>query len=196
MILQNIKLKNELKKITKDHLKVIDVLVFGSTVRGKSHPSDIDILLLFKEKVDKNIEYLVRNILQKYAKNLSLISKTEKTVVDAAFDARESMLFEAKSLLTGKNLAQQYGFSSFGMFKYHFSHWSKLQKTKFYYALNGRGKKGIAESFGCIKLSDSVMLVPLEHIEEFRSFLESWKIEYKYIPLVIPARLGRKSILE
>ncbi len=196
MTLQNTKLKNELHKIVKQHPEVLDILLFGSSVRGKSTPADIDILLLFQEKVDKNVEYTARNILQKYAKNISIISKTEKTILDPAFDARESMLFEAQSLLTGKNIAHQYGFSSFGMFKYHFNQWSKLQKTKFYYALNGRGKTGIADQYKSIKLSDSVMLVPLEHIEEFRSFLESWKVEYKYIPLIIPARLGRKSILE
>jgi len=196
MILQSIKLKNELHKIVSIHPELLDVLVFGSTVRGKQHPSDIDLLILFKAKIDKNIEYAVRKLLEKYAQNISIISKTEKTVLDTTFDARESMLFEAKSLLTAKNLAHQYGFSSFGMFKYQFTQWSKLQKTKFYYALNGRGKKGIAEQFYCIKLSDSVMLVPLEHIEEFRSFLETWKIEYVYVPLIIPTRLGRKSILE
>lgn len=196
MILQPIKLKHELNKIVQKYPELLDILVFGSLVRGKQHPSDIDILLLFKEKVDKNIEYLVRKTLEKHAKNISFISKTEQTVFDSAFDARESMLFEAKSLLTGENIAKQYGFSSFGMFKYQFKQWSKLQKTKFYYALNGRGKTGIADQYKSIKLSDSVILVPLEHIEEFRSFLETWKIDYKYIPLIIPSRLGKKSILE
>ncbi len=196
MTLQNIKLKHELHKIAKSHPELLDVLLFGSAVRGKSTPSDIDILLLFQEKVDKNTEYMVRKVLEKHEKNISLISKTEKNILDPAFDARESILFEAKSLLTKKNIAQQYGFSSFGMFKYNFNQWSKLQKTKFYYALNGRGKIGIADQYKSIKLSDSVMLVPLEHIEEFRSFLETWKIDYKYIPLIIPSRLGRKSILE
>lgn len=196
MILQNIKLKNELNALAKNHPKVADIFVFGSVVRGKPNPSDIDILILFKDKVDKNVEYLLRKELEKHAKNISIISKTEKTVLDIAFDARESVLFEAKSLLTEKNIAQQYGFSSFGMFKYNFGKWSKLQKIKFYYALNGRGKMGIAEKMHAIKLSDSVILVPLEYIEEFRSFLENWKINYIYIPLIIPTRLGRKSILE
>ena len=195
MILQNIKLKNELNTFVKKHPEIVDLFLFGSVVRGKQNPSDIDILILFKKKVDKNIEYLLRKELEKHAKNISIISKTEKTILDIAFDARESVLFEAKSLLTGKNIAQQYGFSSFGMFKYNFGKWSKLQKTKFYYAFNGRGKIGIAEKMHAIKLSDSVILVPLEYIEEFRSFLESWKINYLYIPIIIPARLGRKSIL-
>lgn len=196
MILPNIKLKNELNKIRSKHHGLLDILVFGSVMRGKQHPSDTDVLVLFKERVDKNVEYLLRKELERYAQNISITSKTEKTVLEITFDARESVLFEAKSLFTGKNMAQEYGFSSFGMFKYGLKQWSKLQKTKFYYALNGRGKKGIVEKIQGIKLSDSVMLVPLGYVEDFKSFLESWKINYLYIPLIIPTRLGRKSILE
>lgn len=197
MIWKNTKLHTELNKKVREHPEIKDIFMFGSAIRGKEHPNDIDILLLFKNKVDKNIEYTVRTILQKYLKNISIISKTEHTMMDEAFDARESMLFEAKSLLTGKNVAQQYGFSAFGLCKYTFGTWTLLQKTKFYHALNGRGKEtGIIQKLEGIKLSDSVILVPLEYIEQFRAFLEYWKLEYTYVPILLPSRLGRKSILE
>ncbi len=195
MIFKNTTLKNNLQKLSHKNKEILDIVLFGSAVRGKKDPKDIDILVLFQEKIDKTIEYHIRKELEKYYSNISVISKTTKTVLDDAFDARESVLFEAISLLTGKNLAQQYGFSSFGCFKYTFGIWTKLQKTKFYHALNGRTQEGIAQKIHCIKLSDNVMLVPLEHIEEFRSFLNYWKITYIYIPLIIPARLARKSIL-
>jgi len=178
-------------------LKIIDIILFGSAARGKEKPNDIDILVLFRDKVDKDAEYMIRKELEKKYKNVSIISKTEKTVLEESFDARESFLFEGKSMFTGKRVAGRYGFCSFGMFKYSFSGWDKLKKTKFYYALNGRsGKKGVAEMLGCIKLSDSVVLTPLERIEEFREFLDSWKIGYIYVPTLVPARLGRKKILE
>ena len=83
------------------------------------------------------------------------------------------------------------------MFKYNFSNWNKLQKTKFYYALNGRGSaKGIFQQLEGIKLSDQIILIPLDKIELFRDFLESWELDYKYIPMIIPERLGKKKILE
>ncbi len=195
MILHNTKLKNELKKIEQKYPELVDVLVFGSVVRGKVHPTDVDILVLFKRIVDKSVEYVVRKVLERYIQNISIISKVERAVCDATFDARESVLFEAKSLLTGKNRAQEYGFSSFGMFKYGFGRWSTLQKTKFYYALNGRGTRGIIDTVQGIKLADSVIIVPLEFVEEFRRFLERWKIEFVYVPMIIPTRMGKKSIL-
>ena len=196
MILKNIKLKNKLTKlISADHL--LDVFVFGSTIRGSQKPNDLDILLLFTKKVDIKIELNVRNILRVFYSNISIVSKTEKTILDPSFDARESILFEATSLIDGANLAEKYGFKSFGMFKYSFKDWNKLTKTKFYYALNGRsGKTGIFQNLDCIKLSDQIILVPLDKIELFRDFLKSWNLEHKYIPLLLPARLGRKKILE
>lgn len=193
----SITLPKSLKEALEDNQGMSDIILFGSAARGKEKPNDVDILVLFKERVDKDTEYWLRKELEKQYAGVSTISKTEKTVLDESFDARESILFEGKSLITGKSLAGRYGFRSFGMFKYNFSGWDKLKKTKFYYALNGRsGKKGIAETLDCIKLSDSVIIAPVENVEMLREFLDSWKINYIYIPTLIPERLGRKKILE
>jgi len=197
MALKNILINKNLQEFVSSHPEVEDVILFGSAVRGKENPSDHDVLVIFSEKVNVEKEYQIKAILKKQFKNISIISKTKKNISDSAFDARESVLFEGFSLVTGKNLAQEFGFSSFGMFKYNFGTWNKLQKTKFYYALNGRnGKEGMSSQMGCIKISDNVILVPLNQIEPFRGFLESWKMDYKYIPFLIPERLGRKKILE
>ncbi len=197
MTFKNTKLKLKLKELLNKNKDILDVILFGSVVRGKENTKDTDIIVLFKDKVNKEKEYLIRRELENLYSNVNIISKTEKTVIESSFDARESVLFEGISLITGKNLAQQYGFTSFGAFKYNFSGWNKLQKTKFYYALNGRGRsKGVVGNLSGIKLSDSLILIPLEKIELFRDFMENWKINYLYFPLIIPQRVGRKNILE
>ena len=38
---------------------VTDIILFGSAARGKPKPDDIDILLLFREKIDKDVEYAI-----------------------------------------------------------------------------------------------------------------------------------------
>lgn len=197
MILNDTALKRSLKKIAEKQKEVEDILVFGSLVRGKEKPGDIDILVIFKNTVIKEAEYEIRKEIAKKYENISIISKTQTTLFDAAFDAREGILFEGKSILKQKTLLEQYGYASLGMFKCHFKGWTKLQKTKYYYALNGRDtQKGIVEELRCIKLADSVFLVPLNNIELFRSFLEFWNIDYLYIPTIIPERLHRKNLLE
>ncbi len=75
--------------------------------------------------------------------------------------------------------------------------WTKLKKTKFYHALNGRdGKEGMLQFLKCIKLSDSTILAPSNNIEPLREFIESWDLDYRYIPMIIPKRLAKKQILE
>ena len=195
-MLHNTKLINELKKKAKQYPAIEDIILFGSFVRGKTKPQDVDVLLIFQIVVDKEVEYTIRKVLEKFYPNLSLLSKTIKTVQDPAFDARESILFEGISLLDGVYYCSKYGFSARGMFRYEFKNWSSLQRTKFYHAFNGRrSTKGIVDRTQSIKLSDKVVLVPVENIELFKEFLESWGLEYRYIPLLLPKRLDRKDLL-
>ena len=189
-MLKNTRLKNKIKQ----HPEIDDIILFGSLVRGKEKPNDIDILIIFKDKINKEIELEIKKT---FKEKISIISKTKKLVLEESFDARESILFEGKSFLDDKTLAEKYGYSSLGMFKYNFKDWTNVQRTKFYYALNGRGKsKGISQKLNSIKLSDRIIVLPLNKIEPFREFLESWEIEYKYIPMLIPNRLNKKKLLE
>ena len=173
--------------------EIEDIILFGSLVKGKSEPKDIDILIIFKEKVIKEIEYSFRQLLPDKA---SVISKTKKTLFDASFDAREGVLFEGYSLIDLDYVGSRYGFQSWGLFLYETKGISNNTKTRFYYALNGRGdQKGISKKFRCIKLSDRAILVPLEQIEPMKEFFNYWNIEYKPIPSLIPSRLSREDII-
>jgi len=197
MILTNTTLVTSLRKILKTDNKIDDVFVFGSAAREKQKPKDIDILVVFKTKVYVESAYVIRKEIEKHQKPIQVVSKTIKNLTDSSFSARESILFEARSLITGKNLAEEYGFSSLGLFKYSFGDWTKLQKTKFYHALNGRtGKQGVQQILNCIKLSDNLILVPLKHIDEFKEFLDSWNLKYIYSPMLLPKRMNNKTILE
>ncbi|MEK6939079.1 MAG: nucleotidyltransferase domain-containing protein [Nanoarchaeota archaeon] len=197
MIWKNIKLNKALKRILREKPNLEDVILFGSVVRGKEKPGDIDILVLFKDKVNKEDEYLIRKELERYFKNLAIISKTINSLYDSAFDAREAILFEGISLISGKKLTDKFGLSPLGMFKYSFKEWSKLTKTKFYHAFNGRnGSLGFSKEVNAIKLSDGIVLVSLDKIEAMKEFLSSWNLSYQYFPILLPDRFNKKSILE
>jgi predicted nucleotidyltransferase len=197
MILKNTKLRNKLKKIAKENKDLEDIILFGSSVRGKENPSDIDILVIFKEKINKNLEYDIRKTLEKEVRNISIISKTKKTLKDPSFDARESYLSEGISLITKEDIASTFGFSALGLFKYGTSRLKNLKKTKFYYALNGRGsEEGVAVKLGCIKLSNNILLVKRDKVEEIMIFFSSHEIDYSYMPILIPKRMNKKQILQ
>jgi hypothetical protein len=160
-------------------------------MRGKEKPNDIDILLIFKKKIDKDIEYEFRK-----KTDAQVISKTEKDLIDPSFDPREGYLFEGYSLVYSKPIISRYGFTSVGLFIYETKPLSNSTKTRFYYALNGRNKDGIIDENKAKKLSDNIIMVPLDRIEPMKEFFDYWKLEYKYIPTLIPERLAKRQIIK
>jgi len=195
-MLINTKLRNELKRVISTNSEVDDVLIYGSVIRGKKNPNDFDVLVIFYKKVVKTIEYKIRKIFEKDYQNVSILSKTKQTILDPSFDVRESILFEGKSVLSEQTLGEKYGFTSYGSFKYDLKGWNNVKRTRFYYAFNGRNKeKGMSDKLGCIKFSDRVILVPLQNIEPFRDFLDSWELDYLYVPLLLPARFKKKHLV-
>jgi len=192
----------QLRKISKTFFKkykdlISDIILFGSLMRGKTDYRDIDVLIIFRKKIDKDIEYKLKKLFSKIEKKILIISKTERNYKDTSFDGREGVLFEGYSLVNSRPIASDFGFASFGMFLYDTSKLSNTLKTRFYYALNGRkSSKGAIDGIEGIKLSDNILAVPLDRIELAKEFLDYWKLEYRYVPSLIPQRLGRKKILE
>lgn len=176
--------------------EIKDIILFGSLMRGKSSPNDIDILILFKNKLNKDIEYEFKKQAAKELENISLISKTEIALYEPSFDAREAILFEGYSLIYNENLSSRYGFDSVGMFIYKTKQMSNADKTMFYYALNGRrGSAGILDALKGIKISDNIIIFPLNQIEGAKEFFGQWEIEYIYAPTLLPSRLAKKNII-
>ncbi len=182
--------------------EVKDIILFGSQMRGKTISNDIDILILFRQKINKDIEYELKNLLQTAksdsSSNISIISKTQDTLVEESFDAREGILFEGFSLVRSKLIASDFGFMPYGLFIYNTKPLSNTDKTRFYYALNGRDSlklKGMVIEHNLIKLSDNSILAPLHEIEPAKQFFEYWKMEYRYVPILLPQRMGKASII-
>ena len=173
--------------------ELLDIILFGSLIRGKTEPNDIDVLLLFTLKVDKEIELAFRG--QCKEKNLDLLSKTVESCQQETFLARDSLLFEGYSLVQRRFLAAQYEHTSFGLFFYATKDLSNTRRTRFYYALNGRTSLGMVERLQAIKLSDSILAVPLSTIEPARLFFEHWNLPFRYVPVLLPERMARKHIL-
>ncbi|MCC7573970.1 nucleotidyltransferase domain-containing protein [Candidatus Woesearchaeota archaeon] len=189
----------KLVKICKSYKKVKDlddIILFGSLMRGKKNPEDVDILLVFKNKVSKDLEYDLRKNLEKIIVNVSLLSKTKIQLIDEFFEAREGVFFEGYSLFREKFIAEERGFKSFGLFIYQTKNLSNSKKTNFYYVLNGRrSNKGMIEELEAIKLSNNLLLVELGFIEQTKEFLDFWT-DYTYVPVMMPLRLAHKKFLE
>lgn len=189
-------------KITADFLKkpeVIDVIIFGSVMRGKTEPGDIDILVVYtansKERNDET--YKFRKQLEQIDKNAHVTDADYNEIFDAGFMPKEALLSEGYSIRQKKFLSESFGYSNFMMFKYSLGKMGKSKRMQFYYSLHGRNKeKGILEKTKSYKFSDAVILSSMENSETIKDFLGKWKIEYKNFPLLIPGRVIKYKILE
>lgn len=185
---KNTKFLNEIKVFFKENKsKLIDIILFGSVVKGKEEPKDIDLLVLFKEKKDLDLSYKLRKKLEKKNFKVEIISKTYKELFESVFKAREAILSEGFSLIYKKFLSEGFGYINFILFKYELRKFSKSDRMRFYYSLYGRGKeKGMIKKLNLIKFSETILLCFIEFENKVMEYLDAWKIEYIKFPILIP----------
>jgi len=193
-LLINTKFKNEIKSFFKKNNEILDIILFGSSIKGKDKPNDIDILILYKNKKDINLSYELRKKLNKIGFKVSISDKTYKTLIDGTFTPTEAIFSEGYSIIYDKFIANGIGYLSLTLFKYNLKPLNKSQRMRFYYSLYGRNKqKGIIKEFNLVKFSDTILLCPTENIEILKEFFKTWKIETLNFPIMIPSRL--KSVI-
>lgn len=188
-LLENTKYLNEIKKFyAKNKGEIDDIVLFGSSVKGKSKPGDLDIILVFKNKENIDLEYQFRKIIKDL--NPEVISKTKDSVFSSNFKARESYFLEGYSLISNENISEKHGFFSSILFRYSLKNKSKSQRMLFYYVLYGRGsQKGVIKEYGLVKFSESTLLCPVGNSENVKDFFMHWKIEYAEFPVLMPLRV-------
>ncbi|MDP3026307.1 MAG: nucleotidyltransferase domain-containing protein [Nanoarchaeota archaeon] len=147
-------IKNKLKICLKDR-EILDIVVFGSAVKGKTLPEDIDIAVITKKQTKVDIKGFHVSILipEDFFVNPPSIVHT--------------LLREGYSLKNEKPFSEIYKFSNKVLFKYELTNLSPSKKVKIVNIL--RGKKGenglVKENFG-EWLANQVFIVPVgsEHI--------------------------------
>jgi len=192
-------LTKQLKKILESKSKtfysqnkkeVLDILLFGSVIKGKSKPHDLDILIIFKEKNNIDLIYKFRLMLESSVTlSVEVTGKSYFELFKKTFVIREAILSEGYSLINHCFFSQGLGFVNKVMFHYNLKGKNKSERMRFYYSLHGRNTEGILKKLDAKKFMDTVILCPVEHQEEMREFFNHWKIEFKVIPILIPERL-------
>ena len=174
---------------------IVDIVLFGSSVKGKEKPKDIDILLIFNKRVDSNLAYKLRKSLEMLNLKVSITPIVYKDLFNTSFLAREAFINEGYSIINKTTIAKGLGFDSFYLFTYNLKNLNKSDRMKFYYSLYGRNRgKGMLKILNAIKFSENMILVPVERIEEARDYLSSLNIEYKETPVLIPERITKSEI--
>ncbi|MBI5072302.1 nucleotidyltransferase domain-containing protein [Candidatus Woesearchaeota archaeon] len=166
----------KLKLLLAKNKDIIDIILFGSFVKGKGNASDIDIAVLSEVSIDrlkmkKELEVLLGKKI-----DLQIV-----TLHDYSKSIWIALIREGFSVKHDVFLHQLYKIEPLVLYKYSLKELTASKKVMFERAL-----KNFA---GIQRISNRVILVPIGKSEEFNDFLKIWNIdfdarEYGLLPLM------------
>lgn len=180
----------DLKKCLTSELKnkrLFDIVIYGSSVKGKSSPRDLDILVIFnsgslEERLNElqKIKFKLKKISDKIdAKQILL-----KELFTSNFLARTGIILEGISLIKEKRFSETMGFKAFALFNYSLRKLNHAQKIKFNYVLSGRNQEGIIKKLNGSRLVSGAAKIPIENSIEFEEVLKMHGVDYKKIDIL------------
>lgn len=162
---------------------IFDIIIYGSAVKGKLAPEDIDIAVIFKggnlrERLEKIQS--IKNRLKPLNKKVDIKQLTLEDLFSSAFLAKEGIILEGISIFRNKSFSETMGFKSSTLFWYSLQGLTHTQKVKFNYILAGRNTiTGIIKEFQIERLANGAVKVPIRKSIEFEEILRINKINYK-----------------
>jgi predicted nucleotidyltransferase len=167
-----------------------DIILYGSMMKGKTDPQDIDMLIIFKNTINKQIEVDLRKRIANKTVEINSITRAE--LEEGNFIAGEGIYLEGKSMVRNQLICDSLGFAAVAFIKYDISMVKGSRRVRFYYALQGRNNNaGFLSSIGARRYAESVVLCDYALIEQAKPFFEQWNIDYSVTPALIPKRLHK-----
>ena len=162
---------NEIIKDLSKYLneKILDIIIFGSIVRGKEKPNDIDIIVIFKQ-FDNDLYLKLGGKYHVIPFTIDNLYNLNTILIEA--------LAEGFSVRYNKFLRDVLGYKSYKEFIFkEIKFKEKSKKILFYYFLNGRkdrNKKGIIEELNAEIISKNpyIIRVPIDKSEIFKKKIE------------------------
>lgn len=174
-------LKEKLKGI--DLTEVTDILLFGSAVKGKEFPEDIDLCIIFRKKISgktiEEIENKLKNL------NVHISSLTIDNFFSKPHSLAKTLLLEGISILNGKPFIQNFGFSSYTLYSYELSKLKPSEKVRFVYLLKGRKEEGMVKKMNGEWIADGCFIIPVQKDSEMLIILKKWQIPFKRKEILI-----------
>ena len=156
------KLAKKLKKLLRNK-GIIDIIIFGSYSKGRINSNDIDLIILSEKKsfeIKKQIDVLLNK-----KTDIQFLSLKD-------FDKFIwlTMIKEGFSVKHNKYLHDIYKIKPKILYKYSLKELTNSKKVMF--------ERAIKNFENIEKLSNRVILVPIEQSSEFDDFLRQWGIDY------------------
>ena len=176
-------LKKHLDSEKKDKT-IFDIVLYGSTAKGKTDARDLDIAVIFlngtlRERLDK-IQAIKNKIKPKTSKEIDIKQILIQDLFSTDFLARTGILLEGESIFKGKKFCETLGFKAFSLFWYELKELTHTQKVKFNYTIAGReSQKGMLQELKGERLASGAVKIPIQNSAEFEEILKTHKVKYK-----------------
>lgn len=159
------KIKCKLEKYLKDK-DILDIILFGSIVKGKSSPNDIDIAIITEKEIKIP------------GFHVSLLSPKEFFINPPSLT--HTLLREGYSLKNKTNFSEIYKFKNKVLFNYELTTLLPSTKVKVVNFLRGKNKNlGFIESNEGEWLANQVFLLPLEKEYVCEKFLINFNVKFQ-----------------
>jgi len=172
------RLEEELRKLLKKESFLVDIILFGSAMKSKERPGDIDACAIFREKNYEKIENILYEITN-IGKKMQLKLHCEPLVIDNIYKEPlyASLLHEGYSIHNRKALREMLKFESFILLTYSLKDKKPSDKVRFSYALYGRKKDGILHKIHGKEVGKGTVMVPIDKIEIIRELFRQWNVK-------------------
>ena len=169
--------KSSKKLYQKYRDRIVDIFVFGSFVKGKFKPADIDLAIVLKNTKQSELLTIRKKFdsyfIKKVHLNLILVENLLSNMM------LRTLLEEGYSLLNNNFLYKRLDYKSGAIFSFDLSKLKKSKKVLFSYALHGKKKEsGILSKLNGKEIGKAVIFIPIDQMDEFKQFLELWNVEY------------------
>ena len=166
-------IKSKLRGLLRDK-ENLDVILFGSVVKGKERPNDIDIAIITKKDINVEIQGFHISIL----KPEDFFTNPPSIV--------HTLFREGYSLKHKKYFSEIYNFSNRVLFKYELTSLRASLKVKIVNILRGKGKeRGMVKENGGEWLANQVFILPIEREYLFEKFFINFKIKFNKFHVLI-----------
>ena len=173
-------IKNKLKNFFSDK-KIIDILLFGSAIKGKLIPGDIDIAVILYEKPSKEFLEKINSI-----KGFHISVITAKEFFINSPSIIHTLVREGYSLKNKKFISENFRFSNKVMYSYVLTSLSPSNKVKLVNILRGKmGEKGIVESNNGKWIANQVFISPLNSEKIFDELFDNFKVNFNKKDILI-----------
>jgi predicted nucleotidyltransferase len=162
--------------------KVEDVIIFGSYMRGKINPNDIDLCILIKEKYEtKSLDLIdsLGKLTDEFKSKFHISILTLSSFVNGD-TLTKTLLNEGFSIKKNKKLSHIFGYYNKSLFIYSLNNFSSTKRVKFHYLLKGRYEsKGILNELKGKFLGTGTIIIESEYEDRLKEIFDKWDVKYK-----------------